>query len=61
MYDLSTILPSNALQELYARNRCVKVLILSFKRVGPKIFRMKVQDLNHWNNFFVKKNNLCRD
>ena len=55
MCDLSTILPSNALQELYAGNKCVKVLILSFKRVGPKIFRMKVRDLLYWNNFICQE------
>ena len=55
MCDLSSILPSNALQELYAGNKCGKILILSFKRVGPKIFRMKVRDLLHWDNFICQE------
>ena len=53
MCDISTILPSNALQELYAGNK--KVQILSFRRAGPKIFRLKVRDLNHWDNFVCQE------
>ena len=55
MCDLLSTLPSNSLHELYAGNKCGKILILSFKRVGPKIFRMKVRDLLHWDNFICQE------
>ena len=55
MCDISTILPSNSLQELYAGNKNVKVQILSFKRIGQKIFRLKVRDLNHCDNFVCQE------
>ena len=55
MCDLLSTLPSNSLQELYAGNKCGKILILSFKRVGHKIFRMKARDLLQGDNFICQE------
>ena len=40
-------LPSDALKNLYAGEKCGRILILNYKRIGPKIFRMQVRDLIH--------------
>ena len=45
MCELLSTLPSNSLEELYTGETCGKILILNFKHVGPKIFRMKARDL----------------
>ena len=55
MCELLSTLPSNSLGELYAGEKFGKILILNFKCVGPKIFRMKARDLVHWDNFICKE------
>ena len=54
MCELFT-LPSNSLEELYAGEKCGNILILNFKHVGHKIYRMKARDLVHWDNFICQE------
>ena len=55
MCDISTLLSSNALQELYSGNKNVKIQVLSFKRIGQKLFRLKVRDLSYCDNFVCQE------
>ena len=51
MCDISQLLSPNALQELYSGEKQVKVQILAFKRIGQKLFRLKIRDLTFYDNY----------
>ena len=55
MCDISQLLSSNALQELYSGEKQVKVQVLAFKRIGQKLFRLKIKDLCFYDNFVCQE------
>ena len=55
MCDISKLLSSNALQELYSGKKQVKVQVLNFKRIGQKLFRLKIRDLCFCDNFVCQQ------
>ena len=55
MCDISQLLSPNALQELYSGEKQVKVQILAFKRISQKLFRLKIRDLNFYDNYVCQE------
>ena len=48
-------LPSDALKNLYALEKCGRILILNYKRIGSKIFWMQVRDLVHRDDYICQE------
>ena len=48
-------LPSNALENLYAGEKCGRILILNYKRIVSKTFIMQVRDLAHRDDYVCQE------